>query len=405
MSVMDNQVIRQCLSYLPLQDFIAPILDYRKQLKTVNLLKIFITGQLLAWDSLGTMAETLRSDEAYLSEFDIESIHKSQLSRRIREVPLEVTQALFEAVVAMIQARESQASHVNPSKLSLALVDSTSLRMPPKLGDWAYVTKKQNSVKVHTRLLVIDKHTTYPDQIIASTGNISDYEGSDTLVVDLDVLYVMDRGYVCYKRMEKWAAGQIDFVVRIANHHHAEVLSERKIPANEPRVMRDATVILGNQPKTRMKTPVRLIEFKDERERFYRIATTRHDLSAAELMEVYRNRWLIELFFKWLKQHLRFAKLYSYQPEAVWNHIYLALVAYGLAYFVKQEAETKQSVWQITKMIRIYAIKPWERLLDEIERKPSKYSKGRRKKGPPEPINVDDDTPGVLIRQPKKRNR
>lgn len=404
MSVLDNQVIRQCLSYLPLQDFTAPILDYRKQLKTVNLLKIFITGQLLAWDSLGTMAKTLRSDETYQSEFDIESINKSQLSRRIREVPLEVTQALFEAVVAMIQARASHVSHVNQSKLSLALVDSTSLRMPPKLGDWAYVTKKQNSVKVHTRLMVIDTQTTYPDQIITSTGNVSDYEGSDQLVVDSDVLYVMDRGYVCYKRMEKWATGKIDFVVRIANHHYAEVLSERKIPANEPRVMRDATVILGNQPKTRMKTPVRLIEFKDERERFYRIATTRHDLSAAALMEVYRNRWLIELFFKWLKQHLRFAKLYSYQPEAVWNHIYLALVAYGLAYIVKQEAETKQSVWQITRLIRIYAVKPWERLLDEIERKPSKYSKGRRKKGPPEPIKVDD-TPGVIIRQPKKRNR
>ncbi|MFF2032644.1 IS4 family transposase, partial [Arthrobacter sp. NPDC058192] len=404
LSVLDKQVIRQCLSYLPLQDFIAPLLDYRKQLKTVNLLKIFITGQLLAWDSLGTIAKTIRSDEAYQSEFGINSIDKSQLSRRMLEVPLEVTQALFAAVVAMIQAQASQASHMNHNKLLLALVDSTSLRMPPKLGDWAYVTKKQNSVKVHTRLLVVDKQTAYPDQIIASTGNIGDYEGSDQLVVDPGVLYVMDRGYVCYKRMEKWAAGEIDFVVRIANHHCAEVLSERNLPADEPRVMRDATVLLGNQPQTRMKTPVRLIEYKDEQERFYRIATTRHDLSAAELMEVYRNRWLIELFFKWLKQHLKFAKLYSYQPEAVWNHIYLALVAYGLAYYVKQKVETKQSIWQVTQWIRIYAVKPWERLLNEMERKPSKRSKGSRKKGPPDPIKLSL-TPGVIIRQPKKRNR
>lgn len=399
---MDKQVIRQCLSHLPLQDFSAPILDYRKQLTTANLLKIFVTAQLLKWDSLSTIEQAIRSDQTFRDEFERDSMNKSQLSRRMNALPLEVTQALFEAVV------HATRSQVQPGKKSgkspLAIVDSTSLKMPPLLGDWAYVTEKQNCVKVHTRLMVIDEDTAYPDQIVPSTGNVSDYIGSDTLVVDSDVLYVMDRGYVCYKRMQRWATTNIDFVIRLGHHHFAEVLDERDISPEEQRVVRDATVILGNQPKTRMTAALRLIEFYDEQGRFYRLATTRQDLSAEEIMNVYRNRWLIELFFKWLKQHLKFAQIYSHQPNAVWNHIYLALVAYGLAYLVKHALSTKHSTWDVLKVVRLYATKSWSDLVAEVYRPPRKFSLGKKKKGTPGPRSVEEQ-PGVLIHHPKKRNR
>ncbi|GBG10036.1 putative transposase, partial [Paenibacillus agaridevorans] len=93
MSVADKQVVRQCLSLLPLQDFVAPFLDYRKQLKTVHLLKLFITAQLLNWDSLRTIESAIRSDEEFQAEFQVQSISKSQLSRRMNSLPVEITQA------------------------------------------------------------------------------------------------------------------------------------------------------------------------------------------------------------------------------------------------------------------------------------------------------------------------
>ncbi|WP_158302259.1 IS4 family transposase [Paenibacillus mesophilus] len=404
MSVSDIPVIRQCLNQLPLQDFVVPFLDFRKQkLSTANLLKIFITAQLLKWDSLSTIENTIRSDEVYHAAFELDSISKSQLSRRINSLPTEIPQALFRAVVHRIQ------EHTRPirskSHLPLAVVDSTSLRMPPLLGDWAYVTNKQNSVKVHARLMVVGPDVAYPDKIVPSTGNVSDYRGSDFLVVDSDALYVMDRGYVCYKRMEKWASSEnIHFVIRLANHHFATILEERELPAEHPSITRDAIVRLGNQPKTTMKTPLRLIEFTDTQGRFYRLATTRLDLNAEEVMEVYRSRWLIELFFKWLKQHLKFAQLYSHQPDAVWNHIFLALVAYGLSYLIGLKSETPLSTWKIVGLLRIYALKPWTQWDAELHRKPSKRSEGRQKKDPPVPRKVMEVT-GVCIQQPKKRNR
>lgn len=404
MSVSDNQVTRQCLSLLPLKDFVAPFLDYRKQkLTTENVLKIFITAQLLDWRSLEWIEMQIRSDEQFQKEFNLSSISKSQLSRRINEIPVELSQALFYAVVDKIQ-KHTHLNHPGTYRFGkpLALVDSTNIRLPHKLADWAYVTQYRSGIKVHTRLLVIDEQSAYPDKIVPSTGNVSDHEGSDLLVVDSDVLYVMDRGYVCYKRMQKWVTDSINFVVRVNMHHYAEILEERDIPETEPFIKLDATVRMGNNANTAMTSALRLIEFVDEQGRYYRIATTRWDLSAKEITEIYRHRWLIELFFKWMKQHLRFAQLYSYQPEAVWNHIFLALVAYGLTYLVLLETRTKKTIWEMLALIRIYFGKKWSELQNELNRKPSRISKGRPK-GPPRDIEVAESEVAIIKKSKKRR--
>ena len=384
MSVLDNQVIRQCLSYLPLQDFVAPILDYRKQkLKTVNVLKIAIAGQLLKSESLGAIENLIRSDSGFHEEFGLTSISKSTLSRRINDLPEDIPQALFHAVVQRIQEHSSPA----PKRKSqpLAIVDSTNIRLPFNLADWAHVTQHRSGVKVHTRLMVVDQKTPYPDKIVPSTGNVSDYEGADPLVVDRGVLYVMDRGYVCYKRMQRWVTDHIDFVIRVNAHHYAEIVEEHTVPDSDSFIQRDATVRMGNNLKTTMKSELRLIEFHDDQGRFYRLATTRWDLTAKEITDIYRQRWLIELFFKWMKQHLRFAKLYSHQPDAVWNHIFLALVTFGLTYLVKLETKSEKTLWNVLELIRLYAFKLWSDLEKELYRTPSKPSKGRQKKDAPSP--------------------
>lgn len=404
MSVLDNQVVRQCLSLLPLQDFVAPILDYRKQkLTTVNVLKIFIAAQMLKWPSLDFIEKQIRSDVHLQAEFGISSISKSQISRRINGLPDEIPQALFHAVVHQI--REHPDMSIAGVAQPLALVDSTNIRLPFQLADWAYATKHRSGVKVHTRLMVIDKGKAYPDKIVSSTGNVSDYEGSDPLVVDRDVLYVMDRGYVCYKRMERWVTDHIDFVMRVNGHHYAEILKEHDTPPTDSFIRRDASVLMGNNPSTNMKSELRMIEFVDDKGRSYRLVTTRWDLPAKEITEIYRQRWLIELFFKWMKQHLRFAQLYSYQPNAVWNHIYLALVTYGLSYLIKLKTQSKKSCWDVLVLIRIYAQKLWSQLEEELYRIPSKTSKGRQKReGPPKQL-MAGPTDVALVKPSRKQKR
>lgn len=401
MSVQNVSVIRQCLSLLPVEDLVSPILDYRKQkLTTAHLLRIFIVAQWLQWSSLDWIEKEIRSDTCLQEEFGVDSISKSQLSRRMNQVPVEVCESLFTAVLQQIQERtRGQSSRATP----LALVDSTNIRLPLQLADWAYASKHRSGVRIHTRLMVIEGHMPYPDRIVPSTGRVSDYEGSDLLVVDPGVLYIMDRGYVCYKRMQQWVTQKLDFVIRIHNHHHAQLVEEHPLPADKPMITRDATVIMGNNARTNMTSCLRLVEFVDEQGRLYRILTTRWELSACEVAELYRQRWKIELFFKWMKQHLKFAQLYSYQPEAVWNHIFLALVAFGLSYVLKMNMPSKRSHWDLLKLIRIYATKSWAALAKEWHRPPSRSSKGRQRSGaPPRPYPVTDSDL-ILWKDPKKK--
>jgi hypothetical protein len=390
-----------------LQHFAAPHLDYRKQkLTSVNLVKIFLTAQLLNWDSLDYIAENIRSDAQYQAEFEVTSISKSQLSRRINDFPVDISLALFEAVVDKIgkHAHLSKSSVLSIDK-PLAIVDSTNIRLPFNLADWANVTKQRSGIKVHTRLMVVDKTAPFPDKIVPSTGNVSDYEGSDYLVVDPNVLYVMDRGYVCYKRMQRWVTDKIDFVVRINPHHHAEIVEEHERAKSDSFLLRDATVRMGRNPNTTMESDLRLIEFLDEKGRLYRLVTTRWDLEAKEITEIYRKRWLIELFFKWMKQHVKFAQLYSYQPEAVWNHIFLALVAYGLCYLLKLETQSKKTVYELLRSVRICSEKSWSDLEKELTRRPSRKSAGRQKGHSP-PTQVEaTPTEGVCIKKSKRKKR
>ncbi|MGM1050747.1 MAG: transposase, partial [Bacillota bacterium] len=110
-----------------------------------------------------------------------------------------------------------------------------------------------------------------------------------------------------------------------------------------------------------------------------RVGTSRRDLTAAEVAEIYKNRWLIELFFKWIKQHLHVVKLYSTEPTAVWNQLFLSLIAYAVHMLIMQELQTSKNPWNTLKLMRIYFYDDWTRFVNALFRPPSKKSKGRQK--------------------------
>ena len=371
-SIRQEKVMSQCLSHLPLEDFRSPLLDYGlKKLSTESLLKTFVAAQLGRWESYSDMEEKIRASSDLQKSLGLSSISGSQLSRRINDLPTEWVQGLFCRVVAKIQELTKDSTGLKGGIGKLRIVDSTHISLPAQLSSWAFVTKGWTVVKMHTRLVVASADTVFPDRILPSTGNVSDQEGSDVLIEESDATYVMDRGYISLKRMDQWMEKNISFVLRIKDNIRAVVRKEYDLPT-DPSILRDAEVQIG-------KNHLRLVEYQDEKQRVYRIATTRRDLTATQIAEIYRNRWMIELFFKWIKQHLRLVKLYSTKPQGVWNQMFLALIAYGLALIVKLETQTKKTVWEVLRLLRTYAEKSWKQFLKELRRKPSRTSKGRQK--------------------------
>ncbi len=402
MSVSDSTTVRQCLSLLPLSDFATPCLDYRvRKLRCANLLKVFIAAQICGWDSLRRIEEEIEADPLLQNEFGC-AISASQLSRRIDDFPSCVLEALFHTLLLRIHQTAARQKKMPSNKLFI--IDSTNLRLPHQLADWTYVTRHRSGVKVHTRLVVLSDGSCFPDRVVPSSGNVSDYEGSDLLVVDPDATYLMDRGYVSYRRMDRWLEQNCRFVTRINSHHLVkQVLEEYPTEASDPNLLRDAIVYLGGTFRW-MEHPVRIVEFKDDQERVYRVATSRFDLSAREVADLYRRRWQIELFFRWMKQHLKFAKLYSYQPQAVWNHILLAMIAYSLMFLMRMQTQTSKTVWELLRLVRVYAFRSWEAFLNAVNKRPSRKTKGRQKsKYPPKqlkPLGCE-----VALVKPSKKQR
>lgn len=287
----------------------------------------------------------------------------------------------------------------------LHLVDASNVKLPAFMSDWGYVTQHRNGVKMHVRLVVADSDTVYPDQLLPSTGPVSDYEGADVLVTDPDATYVMDRGYVSYKRMDRWIENGLSFVMRINDHHQANLIEERALPADSS-IVTDSVVQMGSA-FIQMERSVRLIEFFDEQGRLYRLVTTRMDLTGEEVADIYKHRWLIELFFKWIKGHLRLVKLTSTKPQGLWNQMYTAMITYALALIVRMTCNASKSTWDTLIIMHRYLEKPWNKLVQALQRGPTKASMGRQtiqNKDPGTPL-LDDTVAMIKLARKRRMNK
>ncbi|MDT9723732.1 IS4 family transposase [Xylanibacillus composti] len=368
--------IRQVFSFLSEENFQLPFSDYRvHKLMTIKCIKLILASQIANWESYEQISRELRTSPALQESIELSSISASQVSRRLKVLPTDVLESLFLQTVGKVKKNlPISCDKIGPVRI----VDSTSLRLPASLANWAYLSRKSTQVKIHMRVLALPKGEIIPEKAIPSTGNVSDYETGELLVENDGTIYVMDRGYVKYRQFDAWLANNVRFVNRINEKHGVwHVEKELPIPSNSF-ITRDAWVRLGSNFR-QTENIVRLVEFFDDQGRKYRIATSCFDLEAVEIANIYRQRWLIELFFKWMKQHLRLVKLYSHDPNGIWNQIFLALVAYAVAMLIQLESGTKLTMWQVLQTLRSCWYKPWSLVESELHPKRSRTSKGRQK--------------------------
>lgn len=367
-------VIRQCLQLLPSEHLACPLLNYdNKKLSIEGLIKFFVAAQLGDWESYSEFDIRMEANEDLMKVIGVENISSSQLSRRIRELDNEITLNLFLKSVDLLQTYlpKNTSEAIDP----YAIVDSTTLNLST-LSEWAEVSNGYHAVKMHTRLRVISGEIQYPDKIVPSTGKVSDYEGGDLLIEEsVDATYLLDRGYMDLYRINEWIKDQIKFVVRLRKGLTEKILEEYEVPPGM-NIIRDAKVILGADGKMH---PVRVVEYRDDEGNLYKVATNRWDLTSEEIAELYKARWLIELFFKWIKQSLRFVKIWSTNPQGIWNQMLIGMIAYILTLIVKIITNSKKTLKDILMYIRAFFDKSWDKFIDRLNRQPSNTSKGRQK--------------------------
>lgn len=370
-----NSVIRQFLSLLPVNVLDRTLFDhYTKKLTVMKAVFIFVVAQMNRWSSYSEIEAHIRAQSELQRLFHLDSISGSQLSRSLDRLPTELLERIFQQLAHRAKQRTATLGGISKTIRKLSIVDASSISLPFGLGDWARVSRKASSVKMHLRLVAASPDTVFPDAMVPTSGNVGDRACALHLVIPSDTTYVMDRGYDDYKKMEAWSTAGIRFVMRLRDRAFTKVLEDSPVAA-EGRILRDAKVEMGSAERADKKT-LRLIEFMDEQGRRYRLITSIWDLSAEDIAQIYKCRWLVELFFKWIKQHLSTVHVHSYKPQAIWNQLFLVLITALLVQEVKASFATRHTPWQLLKVMRVYLYLPWSSFEQEVLR-PRRASKGK----------------------------
>jgi len=170
----------------------------------------------------------------------------------------------------------------------------------------------------------------------------------------------------------------VRFASRLKGNALVEVVAD--LPVNPgSKVKKDQIVYLGKDGLTKMKHPLRLLTTEDTRGQPEMIITNDFKLTAKELSELYRNRWQIELFFKWIKQHLRVKHFYGRSARAVENQLFIALITYCLMVMLQLKAGYRGPLLTIKRLIRTCLYEPFTFFVRTLHRKPQRSSQGRRR--------------------------
>lgn len=193
----------------------------------------------------------------------------------------------------------------------------------------------------------------YPERINIVKGNINDRKCIDNMFRDKDCIYVFDRGYYDYRWYDQLTESGFKFVTRGVKN--SIVMEEKFLDSNINKDIYDTEVIMGSTPGGNLTfNKYREIMCFYDNDEVITFITNIFDLSKEDIINIYKKRWEIELFFKWIKQNLRIKKFIGYNENAVRIQIFSALITYMLIYLFckKQHSKVKYSILIVTRIIR-----------------------------------------------------
>lgn len=228
--------------------------------------------------------------------------------------------------------------------------DSTTIDLCLSVFWWAKFRKHKGGIKIHT---LYDVETQIPKFFHITEAAVHDMRAMDEIPYESGAYYIFDRGYNDFKRLHKIHCIDAKFVIRAkTNIQFKPVKWKRKLPKN---VLSDATITLTEYyPSKRYPEHLRLVKYwDDEQSREFLFLTNAFDISALQVAELYKNRWKVELFFKWLKQHLKIKKFWGTTENAVRIQIYSAICAYCLVAIVQHDMNLDRSTYEVLQILSI----------------------------------------------------
>ena len=350
-------VFSQLMDYLPTYEFQKCVTrysgDYRsRSLSCHDQFRAMAFAQLTYRESLRDIETCLRSVSGKLYHMGFRStIARSTLAdaneSRDWRIYADFAQTLI-AIARPLYANDPIGVELNQSLYAL---DSTTIDLCLSLFPWAKFRRHKAAVKMHT---LLDLHGNIPTFIRITEGQTGDVNILDEFLPEAGAFYVMDRGYIDFERLFVFTLCSAFFVVRTKEN----VLLQRRYSHPVDRstgVRSDHTVILTTIESTKAyPDPLRRISYLDlETKKRLKFLTNNFLLPAVTIAQIYKCRWQVELFFKWIKTHLRIKAFYGTSENAVKTQIWIAVSIYVLVAIVRKRLGLEMSLYQILQILSI----------------------------------------------------
>jgi hypothetical protein len=311
-------------------------------------------GQLTFRESLRDVETCLRSrpDQRYHLGIRGE-VSRSVLADANRERDWRIYHDLAQLLIRRaraLYAKDPIGVELNETVYAL---DSTTIDLCLSLFPWARFRRAKAAVKLHT---LLDLRGSIPTFISISQGKQSDVRVLDELVLEPGAFYVMDRGYVDFQRLYGFVLAAAFFVTRSKTNLQFNRLESRPVEASTG-VRSDQIIWLRNASSIRhYPDKLRRIHYVDaETGKSLIFLTNNFTLPALTIALLYKARWKVELFFKWIKQHLRIKHFYGTSDNAVKTQIWISICVYTLVAIVKKQLESEKSLYSILQILSVNA--------------------------------------------------
>ena len=230
-------------------------------------------------------------------------------------------------------------------------LDSTTIDLCLALFPWALFRKRKAAIKLHT---LLDVRARIPSVIIITTGKVHDVNILDEFLFEPGAIYVMDRGYVDFKRLHHIQEASAFFVTRAKRNFRCRRLYSHPVYKTTGLQCDQTIVLTGFYARKHYPEKLRRIRYVDpETDKRFVFLTNNHVLPALIIAQLYRARWHVELFFKWIKQHLRIKAFYGTSENAVKTQIWIAIAVYVLVAIIKKRLNLSQSLYGILQILSI----------------------------------------------------
>src|SRR3989339_12306 len=380
MTIRTTTVLNQLLNLMPHDQFDGFVGQHKadkyvKKLTCWNQLTILLYAQATGKDSLRDIEKGLSVWGSRWYHLGLETAARSTLAKANERRPFLIYESLFYEILKKCK-NLSFGTAPFPFKNDLYAIDSSTINLCLSLFPWARFQKEKGAIKLHT---LFNIRSQIPELIEITDGKTNDL----TPMQELDLskyapgtIFIFDRGYTDYSFFWKIVKAGHHFVIRLKKDANVfPILGLGREPNGEGVVSDDTIAFTNENAQKAYPKDLRLVTYYDaEQDRLYEFLTDEFRLSASNIALIYKRRWDIELFFKWIKQHLKIKTFLGTSKNAVLTQIWVAMIYYLILSWIKFQTKFKGSLHTLTVLFKEAFLQPVA-IIDILNLKPENIQK------------------------------